>query len=387
MKHDKPEIIAPLTGVKFFLCILVITSNMLLYRDVNPGFIYKMDWHALMPFLTITFRVDVFFMITGFLLMHLYKNHFHEGLSINKIKEFLIIRLSRIYPLYILVLILILILYELGIWQAVNIMDSNSEKRIDNYWNWIYNITLTTAWGFSDGKSAWNGPAWSISAEFFNYLMFPIYILALIRIRKISLNIAFLFLLIASYGLMQHFWIKNYMEDYGIGALARANFGLVSGAFVYKIYTYMKDTKSNLWDICFILNIIIIITMMAIEAYTATSIPEISYMGFLILMVLCLSLMQGSIHNFFAHPIIMHLGKISFAMYLLHQPVCRIMLHFFHNYYFSIPEGSKFYVIINLIIVLAIIIAVSHIAHQYIETPLRYMFRKKMGIKKAIVKI
>lgn len=386
MSTPKREVIAPLTGIKFFLCALVILSNMLLYRDVDPGFMMRVNWDALRPFLTVTFRVDVFFMMTGFLLMHLYKAHFAEGLTFKNIKTFLIVRVARVYPLYALVLCLILILYAFGVWQSVAYMVGGSHERVVEPWGWFYNFTLTTAWGLTEGKSAWNGPAWSISAEFFNYLMFPFYIVVISRLKDWRISLLCLVILCVFYGFMQHYFIHDYMVDHGYGALMRANFGLLSGAFVYGVYVRLKAQKSALWDKLFMLNLALVLGMMALDAYVFY-LPPIMYMANLIFMVLCLSLMTGKVHHFFASPLLMHLGKISFAMYLLHQPVCRVLLYFFYDDFRMVEAGDVESVIVYILLTFAAIVAASHVAYTYVETPLRYGIRRRLGVKKAIVKI
>ncbi len=384
----KKEIIAPMTGVKFILCALVILSNMMLYGDVGPVFVGYLNNIKLAPFITVTFRVDIFFMITGFLLMHLYAERFADGVSFKKIKDFLTIRLARVYPLYSMVLLLILLLHFMGVWQVVNpVGGGGSPDRVTMPWAWLYNFTLTTSWGLAEGKTAWNGPAWSISAEFFNYLMFPFYLFFIARLRNTFMQLLSIAFICAVYGVVQHFYIKDYMIDFGYGALARANFGLLSGAFVYGLYKYFKHTKGLKWDAMFIAILTVLACMMSLDAYNIYDVPKMAYMGCLIFTVLCLSLMSGPIHNFFAHPVMMHLGKLSFAMYLLHQPVGRVFVYLFKDIYNMVPHDNYEVITVHFLLIFAAIMVLSHVAYAWIETPLRYKLRRKLGVKKVQVKI
>ncbi len=383
------EIIAPLTGIKFILCSLVILSNMMLYGDVGPAFAQYLNELRFAPFVTVTFRVDIFFMITGFLLMHLYADRFADGITLKKVKDFLVVRLARIYPLYAMVLVLILCLYGLGIWQYVDIQQGfeGSSYRVIQPWAWLSNFTLTTSWGFAETKTAWNGPAWSISAEFFNYLMFPFYLFFITRLKSTFMQLISIVIVCTFYGLVQHFYVKDFMIDHGYGSLARANFGLLSGAFIYGVYEHFKQTRGLKWDMMFIATLALLMGMMSLDAYNIYDVPKMAYMGCLIFTVLCLSLMTGPVHNFFATPLLMHLGKLSFAMYLLHQPVARIMIYFFKEDYDRVPPHDIEVMTVHLLLIFAAIIATSHVAYAWIETPLRYKIRKRLGVKKVQVKI
>ena len=56
-------------------------------------------------------------------------------------------------------------------------------KSRNNIETFIYNLLLIQSWGVWDDVS-WNNPSWSISAEFFAYLIFPFLIAVLIKIDK-----------------------------------------------------------------------------------------------------------------------------------------------------------------------------------------------------------
>lgn len=380
----RKEIIGSLTGIKFFLSVLVILSNMMLYIDVNPGFAQYLYVGHFASFITVTFRVDVFFMITGFLLMHLYADKFADGVHWPNFKHFLIVRVARLYPLYLFVLGVIVLLYITGIWGAIG---PGSPERIIAPLGWLYNLTLTTAWGFSDVKVAWNGPAWSVSAEFFNYITFPFYLYLIVRCKGWRTQIAAISALSIVYGLLQFYFIQDYIVDFGYGSLVRANFGMLAGALSYGLYQHLKKMKGEVWDILFMLNLLLIIGLMAAEGYELFAVPKITYMVALIFMVLTLSLATGFVSRFLSHPVMMFLGKLSFAMYLLHQPVIRLMRYFLEDRYVAIAANDYQAIVGHLLLIFAVIIFLSYLAHICIETPARYKLRDKFGIKTVEVRL
>jgi peptidoglycan/LPS O-acetylase OafA/YrhL len=49
--------------------------------------------------------VDLFFMLSGFVLTHVYRRAFSEGIT-KHYRQFLLVRVARLYPLHIMVLLL-----------------------------------------------------------------------------------------------------------------------------------------------------------------------------------------------------------------------------------------------------------------------------------------
>jgi peptidoglycan/LPS O-acetylase OafA/YrhL len=107
--------------------------------------------------------VTIFFVLSGFILAHVYAPKFASS-DVNY-WAFMRARLARVYPLHIVTLLLFTALMALGLigWPP-----------IDNLYTFVLNVGLIQSWGFTD-PITWNGPSWSISTEFFAYLLFPFY--------------------------------------------------------------------------------------------------------------------------------------------------------------------------------------------------------------------
>src|SRR5260370_23575200 len=76
---------------------------------------------------------------------------------------------ERIYPLAVLTLFLFVGLTLLGIADSTLTSTGNLS-------DFFYNLFLVQAWGVTDHLS-FNSPAWSISAELFCYILFPVLML------------------------------------------------------------------------------------------------------------------------------------------------------------------------------------------------------------------
>ena len=108
--------------------------------------------------------VDLFFMLSGFVLYHVYASQFLTGVTGPRWGAFMRQRLLRIYPLHLVTLLAVLVLMRF-------------ELPGDGLWILGLNLTLTHAWGLTD-QFIFNAPSWSISAEFAAYLVFPFMVLA-----------------------------------------------------------------------------------------------------------------------------------------------------------------------------------------------------------------
>jgi peptidoglycan/LPS O-acetylase OafA/YrhL len=154
--------------------------------------------------------VDFFFIISGFVIAI---NYAHKIDSIGTYLQFLRRRLARIYPLHLLTLAIFAIGGTLALRYGLEFdrPDYFSPKWLPE------NLLLIHAWGTVPHRT-FNGPSWSISAEFFVYLLFPLFAFLACRLRlavNLLLLAAFIFILGSvreAYGLKP--WYDG-MQDFG----------------------------------------------------------------------------------------------------------------------------------------------------------------------------
>src|SRR5262249_48688850 len=112
--------------------------------------------------------VDFFFVLSGFIITHVYlANLAHPTAAATRV--FLWHRFVRIYPVHVAVLAGLMVLLAIGRVAGIPLNNPEDWSSADLLWN----LTLLHAWGFVDHPS-WNVPSWSISAEWFAYLLFPL---------------------------------------------------------------------------------------------------------------------------------------------------------------------------------------------------------------------
>jgi peptidoglycan/LPS O-acetylase OafA/YrhL len=108
--------------------------------------------------------VDFFFLISGFILFYVYEQSGMKGFD-KTYWRFLYLRVARIYPLHI-VLLVAFVLFQLikggGVLPPERIISA------------FQHLFMVHAWVAYD--LYWNYPSWTISMEFFAYLIFPVYL-------------------------------------------------------------------------------------------------------------------------------------------------------------------------------------------------------------------
>ncbi|HEY0601117.1 acyltransferase [Brevundimonas sp.] len=123
--------------------------------------------------------VEVFFVLSGFILSHVYLEAAGQGRAGGfSYRGFLWARIARVYPLHLVTLAGMI---ALGVGATVAGL-TVSESLLD--WRSLpAHLSLTHAWGLAS-SAAFNHPSWSISAEWFAYLGFPVFAFAAWRMRE-----------------------------------------------------------------------------------------------------------------------------------------------------------------------------------------------------------
>lgn len=163
-----PADLRALTSLRAFLAVGVVLFH------------YQLQWDPALGFSPIIERsrlaVDAFFMLSGFILAHVYGPAFASGTF--NYRRFLVARLARLYPLHLAVLGGVLAMV-LGAMAAGVRFDADSYPPLA----FFQTLFLVQAWFPTDAVINWSGPSWSLSAEWFAYLLFPAYAWLALRFR------------------------------------------------------------------------------------------------------------------------------------------------------------------------------------------------------------
>jgi peptidoglycan/LPS O-acetylase OafA/YrhL len=171
--------IKALSGLRIVAAVWVVLFHFRPWLEVSaPGF-----RSALAPVINCGAQgVDLFFILSGFVLTWNYLDRMGEKFSMKATLHFLWLRLARVWPVYLVTLHLALawIIFTLYVGHLPSpVADQLSAV------SYARQVLLVQLWfqPFFDGSS-WDGPAWSISAEWLAYLLFGVLVLVIFRIAR-----------------------------------------------------------------------------------------------------------------------------------------------------------------------------------------------------------
>ena len=185
-----------------------------LYHSSFPGFI-----HDLSVVRNAYLFVDFFFVLSGFIMFYNYKNL--QG--IGEFRRFIGLRFFRLYPLHLATLLAVLC------WQDLySLARSAADWTLfgsDGAVALLLNITLTN--GFGIRPSSFNVPSWSISTEFWTYLIFGLTVM--LSRGRTRITIACVFTLVAAASLAILLGVVH-LVNLGTMNFFRCTFGFFLGA-------------------------------------------------------------------------------------------------------------------------------------------------------------
>lgn len=306
--------------------------------------------------------VDFFFVLSGFVLSYAYARSQYLRVP-SYFSEYMVSRLSRIYPMHLLAIILIALFEGYRRYCdcsiAVGMAEPFTAAMHPKYL--LTNLSLTHAWGLHKTPT-WNGPSWSISAELACYLLFPF----LFAGRRFSVRTAIAVLVflgvIIPVLLVQKYGRMNMTADLGV---VRALCGFGVGCILQQNRTVLsawmrKNAAPTFWQTLALTGLIFVMLPQTNDA------PIVLASAFL---VLALSLEGGVWVKLLERPRVHHLGVVSYSVYMIHMPV------FMMAYAFATRVGWGYYVatfpFVAMLMIMAGVLALASLTYQWVEAPAR----------------
>lgn len=292
--------------------------------------------------------VTFFFVLSGFVM----------GVSYLKkdvlIGVFLWARVSRIMPVYLLALGIVVIQYI-----VIN-------KDID-FTSLLLNLTLLQSW-VSPHPLSLNYPGWSLSVEAFFYILFPFILYLIKRFSLTSISIVLSALVIwAVTHIITTVVLSNdsfsgfpsYAHDkiyyFPLTHLCSFLFGIAGAAWILEVKN--STHKLNFILVCVVFSIILIIlnnkglimNQLEVKLAFGSSLLSPLFLAFIVSIALC----RSKIMTIFSiYPLVL-LGESSYSLYILQEPV-----HFIYTKYisgvFSLEASVDFYIFFIFLILISI---------------------------------
>jgi len=309
--------------------------------------------------------VDIFFVLSGFVMALSYGHYFARGFSGRKYGVFMMRRLARVYPLYIAMtaLTVALLMRHAGV---VPLLAGRAGELISN-------IFLAQNWGFSRCIVV---PAWSISVEALAYVGFPLLALVFLHGARAWLAAGTLLCLAGFVFLAVHpppashaqIGILDIHQDYSLLPDIRclAGFGLGLGS-----YRYASRGGAAAWRIPPWVNLagslLLLVTLM---------VPRLDLLSVLLIPLLILGLLDdGILARALRTRAVLFLGEVSYALYLVHGDILVVVDRLLATQA-AHSVGRPAAVTLALVSFVVTVIAVAAAAHTLLEVPARTWIRR-----------
>lgn len=261
--------------------------------------------------------VDFFFLLSGFVMAHVYAREFQDRITAGKARQFIFARFSRIYPLHIVILLAYLMLefIKLGL-VALEVGNASFPvfEGARSVGSLASNALLLQTTGIHNGLT-WNGPAWSIGAEWFAYLAFPILVMSLMHRGMVAsvLVIAGSLLGLALVSDMGDNLDVTY--DYGI---LRCGFGFMIGMLLHRLSGLAIKLRLGS-------DIVSLALLLATAFLMHLGVRDIAFPPLFALLILSLALNDGMVERVLAHRALLWLGAVSYSLYLSHMLILSVI--------------------------------------------------------------
>jgi peptidoglycan/LPS O-acetylase OafA/YrhL len=265
-----------------------------------------------LPFIRHSFLfVDFFFVLSGFVIAHAYGDKLR---SAPEVQQFVVRCFGRVWPLHIAALTAFiavavfkyLLTAHFGMSATTSAFDPAGSTPLGSL---PAQVLLLQAVDVTD-QLTWNTPSWSISAEFWTYILFALIVLLAPRYRTI------VFAATAALGAATLVAFSQHGMDttYDLG-LPRCIFGFSVGYLVYwarpRIGT-MPSAIAPLAEVLMVLAIVAFVTMTnrSPASYAAPFVFAIAVYVF--------SYESGPVSRLLQRPVFQNLGLWSYSIYMLH---------------------------------------------------------------------
>jgi peptidoglycan/LPS O-acetylase OafA/YrhL len=317
--HRSREHYVPLDSVRGIAALCVVIHHFVISVPL-AGVLPHKAWIDFAFFHNAWLFVDLFFVLSGIVIS---MSYVQSGFGAFEFREYVVRRLARIYPLHIATLLgfLSFRLMKLGLVGMGLLHFLPPEMVVNNVYSFFVNVLLLHAMGFLDYLS-WNGPSWSISAEFYTYLVFGGVVVLAQRFRDVRLVYVLSMLLVVASAVLALFVLRRESLDfhYYFG-IVRCIFSFFLGVLTLRTVASVPHRVppfvQSIWQIGAAAAGIAIVCVVGME-------PAISFIAPIVFAMLLGSLMAFPgrvLPNLLSVKPLVWLGKRSYSIYMVHALV------------------------------------------------------------------
>lgn len=325
---------------------------------------------GLPPFHNTSLWVDFFFVLSGFVIAHAYFEKISSGLSV---ATFMGRRFARLYPLHIITLLAALA-YEIIKYKCfgkIDVSANNAPFANNNLPSFLSHLFLIHALGLFPDVT-WNGPSWSISVEFYAYLLFAV-LLAVARSRRMIFWVALVSLQILSLVVLAtqtHGAFLSVETDYGF---FRCVLGFGMGVIVRHFYAASANTISSAprdWlKALFAAAILLLIALPTYKTPVTLAAPFL----FAVFIWVMVKHRGGWMETLLLSRVCQWLGMLSFSIYMIHSVVRYAFLNVWRIGHRHAPLDTGWgAVILGEVLTIGyigLVLALGWMSYRFVEVP------------------
>jgi peptidoglycan/LPS O-acetylase OafA/YrhL len=348
--------------VRGVAALLIALTHMRLW---NP-------WLASLPLVNAAaVPLDLFFVLSGFLIHRNYAAHLATP---REVLRFQFLRFGRIYPVHLLTLG-VFVLYELAKIPAAvrwGIHDRGSAPFAhDTVTALVQQVFLVQAIGPAGRANSFNGPAWSISVEFYTYLLFGVLMFGVRRHRGVVMAAI---ALAATVAVAQD-------ATFGFELLLRCIGGFFAGACISALGT--RGPRPSTWQTG--LSIAAFFGYLLARPYLGSDWLIVPFSAWMVATLAASAPRPGPVNRALRARPLVWLGTLSYPIYMVHMaviwPLDQAFRHVLHRPLMSVdgvlaPRLSIGEALVAMAVVLTITLALAALIHRYVEEPWRLRSRR-----------
>jgi peptidoglycan/LPS O-acetylase OafA/YrhL len=364
--------IRSLTGLRIVAALWVV----LFHLSWAPGDAYTRYWAPLRPLIRHgAMGVDLFFVLSGFVITLTYVDKLGSRPTARAAATFWWARICRIWPVHVLVTSLF------GIWLVFKASRHHlgpvalqAVQPVVDWPHWLEQLLMVQLWHRSSFVgSSWVAPAWSISAEWAAYALFPLLVPVLWRLRQApplvtgALSVACM---------VPWAYTMEHGVAYPYSWAVRIAGGFLAGAFL--CLAVRRIPRSGTVDriasrIAVLTTLEMLVVMWADSAKRgSTNSGGLVALTFPVL-VGALALSTRGLSRWLSTDAMVLGGKISFSLYLLHLPILEIG-YTLMAWYPRLAPGTRLGTLLLPHLFLAAVL-LAYLVHRFVEEPARLSLR------------
>ena len=346
--------IKPLTGLRGVAALLVATYH---FRWIDEGPGYALFSRGYL-------WVDVFFVLSGFVMSMTYGNVFSRRWSFADFRSFINRRLARIYPLYFVLTALAVPFFLAFPYPGIDLRGSAFVVMV------VANLALVSAWHICKNLIF---PAWSVSAEFAAYLVFPFLVPFLRDARRMAILAAgavILLGLVATFDQIDYREIASLRDGFDgrtVQPVFRCLGGFILGMICFRLYAGRRVSAvagSTVFGL---------MTFALFAAGSIAGVPDLVLYPLFPAMVVAVAADKGIVSRFLSSRPVYYAGLLSYSLYMLHVgflPVSRAVHRVAFQHFPPVVAQA-----LTMVVVYGSLLVAAAVAYHVVEVPARRWLR------------